>query len=234
MTTAIHGSFQLPITVAITFAALSSLPVHAHNSLLSHYAPAGYRHDIEMRVTHGCKGSPVKEVRVKIPDGVTSVSVEHLNGWQIETNMRKLPKPVPGEGGTMITETVDEIVWKTVSTPLPPMGRWLGFRFRANLPNTPGEILYFRSVNVCEKGDDKYIDLPKEPLKASTPDLGRKLWDFVSATPGPSTFLILEKPARPQYPYTMPARPAATAANTAGRAQSAIVSYRQGSGSSLL
>lgn len=202
MTTAIHRSVKLAMAVA----ALGGAPAFAHNSLVSHYAPAGYRHDIEMRVTHGCKGSPVKEVRVKIPEGVTNVSVEQLNGWQIATNMRKLPKPVPGEAGTMITETVDEIVWKAVSTPLAPGGRWLGFRFRANLPNTPGEILYFRSVNLCESGDDKYIDLPKEPLKASTPDLGRKLWDFVSATPGPSTFLILEKPARPQYPYTMPAR----------------------------
>jgi uncharacterized protein YcnI len=206
MTIAIRRTVQLTAAVALTVAAHGGLPAYAHNALVSHYAPAGYRHDIEMRVTHGCKGSPVKEVRVKIPEGVTNVSIEQLNGWQIATSMRKLPKPVPGEGGSMITETVDEIVWKTVSTPLAPMGRWLGFRFRANLPNTPGEILYFRSVNVCEKGDDKYIDLPKESLKASTPDLGKKLWDFVSATPGPSTFLILEKPTRPQYPYTMPTR----------------------------
>ncbi len=34
------------------------------------YAPAGYVQDLEMRVTHGCKGSPVKEVNIKIPEGV--------------------------------------------------------------------------------------------------------------------------------------------------------------------
>jgi uncharacterized protein YcnI len=213
MTIQAHRSAPLSLAAAAIAATTVTMfgiaPAPAHNALLSHYAPAGYRHDIELRVTHGCKGSPVKEVRVKIPEGVTNVSAEHLNGWQIETAMRKLPKPVPGEAGTMITETVDEIVWKTVSTPLPPMGRWIGLRFRVNLPNTPGEILFFRSINVCEKGDDKYVDLPKEPLSARTPDLGNKLWAFVSATPGPSTFLILEKPSRPQYPYTPPPRPAA-------------------------
>jgi periplasmic copper chaperone A len=137
----------------------------AHNALTSHYGLAGYRQDIEMRVTHGCKGSPVNEVRISIPEGVLNVSVEDMPDWSIETRMRKLSKPVPGEGGNMISETVGEIIWKTTRAPIPPMGRWRGFRFRANLPNTPDEILYFRSVNICEKGDDKYIDLPTEPPK---------------------------------------------------------------------
>jgi uncharacterized protein YcnI len=187
--------------------AVAALPATAHNTLTSMYAPAGYVQDLEMRVTHGCKGSPVKEVRVKIPEGVLRVSVAHNRDWQVETTMRKLPKPVPGEGGNMITETVDEIIWKNPKSVIPAMGAWEGFRFRGSLPNTPGEILYFRSVNVCEKGDDKYVDLPKEPMKASTPDLSGKLWKFMTATPGPSAFLILEKPARPQYPFAPPAEP---------------------------
>jgi uncharacterized protein YcnI len=210
-----RSGYGVRVIVALC-AGLGAASVTAHNALVSHYAPAGYRHDIELRVTHGCKGSPVKEVRVKIPDGVLNVSVEHLANWQIETTMRKLPKPIPGEGGSMITETVDQIVWKTSTNPLPPMGRWLGFRFRANLPDKPGEILYFRSINVCEQGEDRYVDLPKEPLNARTPDLANKLWKFVSATPGPSTFLILEKPARPQYPYAMPAAGARPSGNAGG------------------
>jgi uncharacterized protein YcnI len=205
------------VTVAAAMAALlAGFPASAHNTLTSMYAPAGYVQDLELRVTHGCKGSAVKQVSVKIPEGVLRVSVAHNRDWQVETKMRKLPKPVPGEGGNMITETVDEIIWKNPKSVIPAMGAWEGFRFRGALPNTPGEILYFRSINVCEQGDDKYVDLPKEAIKATTPDLSSKLWSFMTATPGPSAFLILEKPARPQYPFAPPAEPKRAADAGAG------------------
>lgn len=177
----------------------------AHNTFTSMYAPAGYMQDLEMRVTHGCKGSPVKEVRIKIPEAVMRVSAAVNREWTVEMKMRKLPKPVPGEGGNMITETVDEIIWKDPKSPIPAMGAFEGLKFRGMLPNTPGQILFFRTVNVCVAGDDKYIDLPKEALSAKTPDLSGKLFKFMTATPGPSPFLILEKPARPQYPFAPPA-----------------------------
>ena len=188
-------------------AALLALPALAHNTLTSMYAPAGYLQDLELRVTHGCKGSPVKEVKVRIPDGVMRVQVAHNRDWTIETKMRKLPKPVPGEGGNMITETVEEIVWKNPKSNIPAGGFFEGFKFRAALPDKPGEIVFFRSVNVCVDGEDRYIDLPSEPLNASTPDLSGKLFKFMTATPGPSAFVILEKPPRPQYPFAPPAGP---------------------------
>lgn len=198
------------IAMGVT-AALTALPAAAHNNMTSYYAPAGYLQDLELRVTHGCKGSPVKEVKVRIPEGVMRVQVENNRDWQIETKMRKLPKPVPGEGGNMITETVEEIVWKNPRSPMPAGGFFEGFKFRAALPDKPGEIVFFRSINVCVNGEERYIDLPKEPLNARTPDLAKKLMDFMTATPTPSAFVILEKPSRPQYPFTMPARPAAAA-----------------------
>jgi periplasmic copper chaperone A len=195
------------ITVSVGFLVciLAAQVAPAHNVLTSVYAPAGYVHDMEMRVTHGCKGSPVNEVRLKIPEGVTRVSAGYNRDWQIELKMRKLPKPVPGEGGTMITETVDEIVWKNPKSPLPASGMFEGFKFRGSLPDKPGEILFFKTINTCVKGDDKYVDMPKEPLNAKTPGLSDKLWAFMTATPGPSPFLILEKPSRPQYPFAPPA-----------------------------
>jgi uncharacterized protein YcnI len=196
---------SLVLVVGATAALIVSGTASAHNTFTSMYAPAGYVQDLEMRVTHGCKGSPVKEVRIKIPEGVMRVSAAVNREWTVETRMRKLPKPVPGEGGNMITETVDEIIWKNPKSSIPAMGYFEGFKFRGALPNTPGEILFFRTVNVCVAGDDKYIDLPKEALKASTPGLPQKLFAFMTATPGPSPFLILEKPARPQYPFAPPA-----------------------------
>lgn len=193
-----------------------SLPSAAHNTFTSMYAPAGYVQDLEMRVTHGCKGSPVREVRIKIPEGVSRVSVGMNRDWKVEVKNRKLPKPVPGEGGNMITETVDEIIWKEPRSTIPGLGTFEGFKFRAALPNTPGQIIFFRTINVCVAGDDKYIDLPKEALKVGTADFPIKLGQFMAATPGPAPFLILEKPARPQYPFVIPP-PAARPAQAAGR-----------------
>jgi len=173
----------------------------AHNVFTSMYAPAGYVQDLELRVTHGCKGSDVIQVRVRIPEEITRVSVAHDRNWTIEMKMRKLPKPVPGEGGTMLTEAVEEIIWSKPKSPIPASGFFEGFRFRAHLPNTPGAIVFFKTINNCLNGDDRYIDLPKEPLDLKAADFAKRLWAFMTATPTPAPFLILEKPARPQYPW---------------------------------
>lgn len=187
--------------------AVASGVASAHNALSSMYAPAGYTQDLEMRVYHGCKGSPVKAVRVKIPEQVSRVNIEYSRDWDIETRMRKLPKPITMEGGVVISETIDEIIWKNPKSPLPAYGRYEAFRFRAALPNTPGAILYFRTINVCEKGEEPYIDLPKAKFDANSPDVRDQLTTLMMATPFPSPFLILEKPARPQYPFNLPAPP---------------------------
>jgi len=187
---------------AAVTAVLAIAPAAAHNTFTSMTAPAGYVQDLEMRVTHGCKGSPVNGVKIKIPEGVTRVTVDMVRDWKVETKMRKLPKPVPGEGGSMITETVDEIIWSAPKSMIPALGTYEGFRFRANLPNTPGALVFFKTINVCEKGEDPYIDLPKTALPAvGAPDFGQKLIDFMAATPGPAPYLILEKPTKPQYPW---------------------------------
>jgi uncharacterized protein YcnI len=196
--------------------AFSAQPALAHNVFTSMYAPAGYVQDLELRVTHGCKDSDVVQVRVRIPEEITRVSVNFVRDWTITTKKKKLPKPVPGEGGTMITEAVEEIVWSKPKSPLPASGFFEGFKFRVHLPNTPGAIVFFKTINDCVKGDDRYIDLPKAPLDLKAADFKQKLWEFMTATPTPAPFLILEKPDRPQYPWSgaegpPPAAPAAAA-----------------------
>lgn len=204
----------LAAATAASTALFACAPASAHDTFTQMTAPAGYVQDLEMRVTHGCKGSPVNGVKIKIPEGVTRVTVDMVRDWKVDTKMRKLPKPVPGEGGSMISETVDEIIWSQPKSVIPALGTYEGFRFRAHLPNTPGAILFFKTINLCEKGEDPYIDLPKTPLPAvGAVDFGQKLIDFMAATPGPSPYLILEKPTKPQYPWgdatPTPRKPAA-------------------------
>jgi uncharacterized protein YcnI len=173
----------------------------AHNTLTSMEGYAGYVTDFEMRVTHGCKGSPVKEVRIRVPKEVSRVSVAQNRDWKIETKMRKLDKPIQGEGGNTITEVVDEIIWKEPKSVIPAGGVFEGFKFRGALPKDEGKIIFFQTINVCEQGDDKYIDLPKEELKITDADFKKKLFAFLTATPGPSPFLITVKAPKPQYPW---------------------------------
>lgn len=194
----------VPGTLAAALCFAASL-ASAHDALSSMYAPAGYTQDLEMRVYHGCKGSPVKAVRIKIPEQVSRVNIEYNRDWEIETRLRKLPKPVTMEGGVVINETIDEIIWKNPKSPLPANGRYEAFRFRASLPNTPGAILYFRTINVCEQGEEPYVDLPKARFDANSANMREQLTTLMMATPFPSPYLILEKPARPQYPFDMPA-----------------------------
>jgi uncharacterized protein YcnI len=189
-------------TVALTV--LCSGPASAHDLFTEQYAPAGFAQDLEMRVSHGCMGSPLKALKVKIPEGIVRVTVEYVRDWHVELKMRTLPKPVPFEGGRPITEVVDEITWKDPPSPMPGSLMYEGFHFRVLLPDTPGATLFFRTVNICEKGDDRYVDLPAESLTASTPGLAAKLGKFMTATTTPAPFIVLVKPSRPEYPWIAP------------------------------
>ena len=86
MKTVLKYSAAASFVAAMTAAS----PAWSHNFLTATEAPAGYRVDVELLVTHGCKGSPVKEVRIKIPEEIESTRPHHNHDWDIETKMRKL------------------------------------------------------------------------------------------------------------------------------------------------
>lgn len=173
----------------------------AHDYFVELYVPAGYKQDMELRVPHGCKGSPVKEVHVQIPQNVQGVTIYYNRDWKIETKMRKLPAPIRGEGGVTLTETVDEIIWKDPTSALPGSGMFDSFKFRVTLPKEAGQVLWFKTYDVCEKGDDRWVDVPKEPLKADMPDFAAKFGAFMLSVPGPAPYVVLTKPEHPQYPW---------------------------------
>ncbi|MEO0998727.1 MAG: DUF1775 domain-containing protein, partial [Pseudomonadota bacterium] len=100
---------QKLVLCAATAVVMMAVPAVAHNYLTELEAPAGYVRDIVMRVPHGCQGSPVNQVRIKIPDGVLRVTVEHREDWDVTVKMRAVDPPIKVEGGLReITETVDE------------------------------------------------------------------------------------------------------------------------------
>ena len=181
--------------------AFASTTAFAHIHIEENSAPAGYdHHPMKLSVPHGCGDSPVKEVHMKIPDGITAVRIGYNRDWKIQVKNRKLDKPVPGEGGRTITETIDEIIWSEPKSPIPAAGFYDSFPFEATLPNKPGEILFFKAYAVCEKGDDKYVEVPKTPINANDPDFGKKMAQFIRSG-GPAPWVVLVKPDHPQFPW---------------------------------
>ncbi len=154
------------------------------------HMPAGWIQDIEVRVPHGCGRSPTTEVRVKIPEGVTRVRAEHSNVWKIEIVKRKLDPPIRMEGGFEMTQTVDEIVWSGSELPSPQFGR---FVFRAALPDEPGRILWFKTVQRCGAEELRW-DKEKTDENVS-------IGTFLRTVPDSAPFVVLTEPERPQYDF---------------------------------
>ncbi len=172
------------VLAGISGAALGHAYVH-----MTHM-PAGWIHDVEVRVPHGCGPEPTTEVRVRIPEGVMRVTVAHDPVWKVETIMRQLDPPIEMGGGFQITETVDEIVWSGSELPPPRFGRFL---FRASLPEEPGRILWFKTIQRC--GDEE-LRWDKEKTDANHP-----MGVFLRTVGDSSPFVVLTEPERPQYDF---------------------------------
>jgi uncharacterized protein YcnI len=128
----------------------------AHATLDRNEAPADSFFNTAINVPHGCEGSPTLKVRVRIPDGVIGVKPQPKAGWELSVRKEKLATPMVESHGRTITEVVAEVTWS---------GRLADenfdqFGIHMKLPNKPGDILYFPTVQECEKGVHRWIEIP--------------------------------------------------------------------------
>ncbi len=148
-------------SAALCAASLAAMAGHAqaHATLETQQAPANSYYKAVLRAPHGCNGSPTIAVKVRIPDGVTGVKPQPKPGWEVEIVSEELAEPVTDSHGNTISTRVSEIHWTG--------GRLLDehydeFVMRVRLPDTPGETLYFATVQECEEGVDRWIEIPAE------------------------------------------------------------------------
>jgi uncharacterized protein YcnI len=162
-----HTFGRVPVAVccaaltALTLAMLVLLaaPALAHVSANPGSAPAGESTVLNFRVGHGCDGSPTTAVSVQIPDTVAGVTPEFIPGWEIETTTGPLAEPVELHGET-VTEGIREITWSG-GTAIPDHA-FFDFGVSMQLPDQPGETLYFPTVQTCESGETSWIQVPEE------------------------------------------------------------------------
>jgi uncharacterized protein YcnI len=152
----------MTLNTAAVAAAMTSLiflaaPAAAHVVAHPDEAAAGAYFQTAFNVGHGCDGSATVALRIKMPDGVLSVKPQMKPGWTVEIKKRTLAAPQPSLHGKTITETVDEVSWR--GGPLPD-SLYDTFGVNMKLPDEPGRTLYFPVVQECEKGVNRWIEIP--------------------------------------------------------------------------
>jgi periplasmic copper chaperone A len=145
-------------TTAVLFAgAMSVTFASAHVTAQPNEAAADSYFLTAFSVPHGCDGSATIAVRMKIPDGVTSVKPQMKAGWEVSIKTRNPGKPAAAGHGATVGETVDEVAWR--GGPLPD-SLFDTFGLLMKLPDAPGQTLYFPVIQECQQGVHRWIEIP--------------------------------------------------------------------------
>jgi periplasmic copper chaperone A len=122
-------------------------------------APSDGYATLDFSVGHGCEESPTTRVRIQVPPSVPSVTPGVHPLWDVATKEGKKDK-VELHGET-ITRGVSEVIY-TAKEPL-PADRLDLLTISAKLPaGEEGETVYFPTVQSCEKGQHRWIQIPAE------------------------------------------------------------------------
>jgi uncharacterized protein YcnI len=135
-----------------------AMPAAAHVGLEPRQAQADTNQKVQLRVGHGCKGSPTVRVRVRLPEGVSGVRAQPKPGWKLDIKRVKLAKPLDDGHGGQITETVGEVEWSGGTLPDEQFDE---FALIMRLPDRPGITLYFPVVQECKQGEHRWIEIPE-------------------------------------------------------------------------
>ena len=139
---------------------LIARPAYAHVTLEGRQATIGTWYKAVFAVPHGCAGSATTKVRVQIPDGVIDVKPMPKPGWNVEVLKGKYAAPYDFHGGK-VSEGAKEVVWSG--------GKLLDDNYDEFVISTyltatlkPDTVLYFPTVQECEQGVSRWIDIPAD------------------------------------------------------------------------
>jgi uncharacterized protein YcnI len=141
-------------------ALLFATPAYAHVTLEGRQAAIGTWYKAVFAVPHGCAGSATTKIRVQIPDGVIDVKPMPKPGWNVEVVKGKYAAPYDFHGGK-ISEGAKEVVWSGGKL---ADDNYDEFVISTYLTATlkPDTVLYFPTVQECEQGINRWIDIPAD------------------------------------------------------------------------
>jgi uncharacterized protein YcnI len=141
-------------------ALLFATPAYAHVTLEGRQAAIGTWYKAVFAVPHGCAGSATTKIRVQIPDGVIDVKPMPKPGWNVEVVKGKYAAPYDFHGGKIL-EGAKEVVWSGGKL---ADDNYDEFIISTYLTATlkPDTVLYFPTVQECEQGINRWIDIPAD------------------------------------------------------------------------
>jgi uncharacterized protein YcnI len=144
----------------VAFAAFAASSASAHITLENRQATIGEGYKAVFAVPHGCAGSATIKLRVQIPEGVIAVKPMPKAGWNVEVIKGKYSADYDYHGAKL-SEGVKEVVWSG--------GKLAGDNYDEFVISTfltgglkPNTTLYFPTVQECEQGVSRWIDIPTE------------------------------------------------------------------------
>lgn len=147
--------WRLVVAVGATLGVWGA-PAWAHVDAQPGQVPAGAEADVDFVVSHGCDDSPTTSLTIQLPEGVsgTPLAVAGFQGAVAEGRV------VRWTGGNI------------------PADQKQAFRVHLRLPNTPGATLYFPTIQSCQLGEIRWIELPtagQEPHQLESPAAALRL-----------------------------------------------------------
>ena len=152
------GRLRPVFAVVAAAAAFAASSASAHITLENREATVGSSYKAVFVVPHGCAGSATVRIRVQIPEGVIGVKPMPKPGWNVEAIKGKYAGDYDFHGAKL-SEGVKEVVWSGGRLPDDNYDEFVisTFLTTALKPNT---TLYFPTVQECEQGVSRWIDIP--------------------------------------------------------------------------
>jgi uncharacterized protein YcnI len=162
----------LLFTVCVGAATIAQ-PAFAHVTLEQAQASPGSFYKMVLRVPHGCDGSATVRLKVTLPEGIIGVKPMVKPGWSIAMTRAAYGNPHDYMHGAKFTEGVKTVTWSGGTLPDAFYDEFVLSTYVSG-DLKPGETIYFPVVQTCEKGEHRWIGIPKpgaEPSSEPAPAL---------------------------------------------------------------
>jgi periplasmic copper chaperone A len=144
----------------VAIVTLAASPASAHITLENRMATIGAGYKAVFAVPHGCAGSATIKIRVQIPEGVIAVKPMPKPGWNVEVIKGKYSSDYELHG-RKISEGVKEVVWSGGKLRDDNYDEFVVSTFLTGALK-PDTVLYFPTVQECEQGTSRWIEVPAE------------------------------------------------------------------------
>lgn len=146
---------------AVVMTVLSASPASAHITLKAKEAAIDSSYDAVFVVPHGCSGSATTRIRVQIPEGVIVIKPMPTAGWNVEAVAGKYAAAYDYQGSS-VSAGAKEVVWSGGNLPDHTREEFVISTFLTG-GLKPDTVLYFPTVQECEQGVSRWIDIPADP-----------------------------------------------------------------------